>query len=87
MLPDERKRPERSKALSPGQGEQREPAPWVCCIPAICALKGQKHFYLLRVGIITASPPCCKAFALSGRWYMKTQHTQGVAPLRSLALG
>ena len=35
-------RPERPKAHSPGQGEQREPTPWVCSTPTIWRPEGAK---------------------------------------------
>ena len=75
-------RPERPKAHSPGQGEQREPTPWVCSIPTTWRPERAKALNHKTVcWIITYF---CRAFALSGRNLCVGHLSQGVAPCSRL---
>ena len=75
-------RPERPKAHSPGQGEQREPTPWVCSIPTTWRPERAKALNHKTVcWIITYF---CRAFALSGRNLCVGLLSQGVAPCSRL---
>ena len=75
-------RPERPKAHSPGQGEQRELTPWVCSIPITWRPERAKALNHKTVcGIIT---DWYRAFALSGRNLCVGCLSQGVAPCSRL---
>ena len=75
-------RPERPKAHSPGQGEQREPTPWVCSTPTTWRPERAKALNHKTVcWIITYF---CRAFALSGRNLCVGHLSQGVAPCSRL---
>ena len=75
-------RPEGPKAHSSGQGEQREPTPWVCSVPTTWRPERAKALHHKTVcGIITDR---CRAFALSGRNLCVGLLSQGVAPCSRL---
>ena len=75
-------RPERPKAHSPGQGEQRELTPWVCSIPTTWRPERAQALNHKIVWVVITD--FCRAFALSGRNLCVGHLSQGIAPCSRL---